>query len=221
MRLFADRADAGRQLAAGLAEYARQESTVVLALPRGGVPVGVEVATSLDAPLDVYVVRKLGVPGREELAMGALAGDGTCVVDEELVESLGVTPQELDAAVARESAEIARRERAYRNARPAPELAGKTVIVVDDGLATGATMRAAAIALRRHKPAKLVVAVPVAAPRTCASLAQEVDRVVCAFTPEPFHAVGLYYENFDQIGDDEVRQLLAQAAAIRGQRRSA
>ncbi len=221
MRLFADRADAGRQLAAGLAEYARQESTVVLALPRGGVPVGVEVATSLDAPLDVYVVRKLGVPGREELAMGALAGDGTCVVDEELVESLGVAPQELDAAVARESAEIARRERAYRNARPAPELAGKTVIVVDDGLATGATMRAAAIALRRHKPAKLVVAVPVAAPRTCASLAQEVDRVVCAFTPEPFHAVGLYYENFDQIGDDEVRQLLAQAAAIRGQRRSA
>ena len=221
MRLFADRADAGRQLAAGLAEYARQESTVVLALPRGGVPVGVEVATRLDAPLDVYVVRKLGVPGREELAMGALAGDGTCVVDEELVESLGVAPQELDAAVARESAEIARRERAYRNARPAPELAGKTVIVVDDGLATGATMRAAAIALRRHKPAKLVVAVPVAAPRTCASLAQEVDRVVCAFTPEPFHAVGLYYENFDQIGDDEVRQLLAQAAAIRGQRRSA
>ena len=221
MRLFADRADAGRQLAAGLAEYARQESTVVLALPRGGVPVGVEVATSLDAPLDVYVVRKLGVPGREELAMGALAGDGTCVVDEELVESLGVAPQELDAAVARESAEIARRERAYRNARPAPELAGKTVIVVDDGLATGATMRAAAIALRRHKPAKLVVAVPVAAPRTCASLAQEVDRVVCAFTPEPFHAVGLYYENFDQIGDDEVRRLLAQAAAIRGQRRSA
>ncbi len=221
MRLFADRADAGRQLAAGLAEYARQESTVVLALPRGGVPVGFEVATSLDAPLDVYVVRKLGVPGREELAMGALAGDGTCVVDEELVESLGVKPEELDAAVARESAEIARRERAYRDARPAPELTGKTVIVVDDGLATGATMRAAAIALRRHSPAKLVVAVPVAAPRTCASLAQEVDRVVCAFTPEPFHAVGLYYENFDQIGDDEVRRLLAQAAAIRGQRRSA
>lgn len=221
MRLFADRADAGRQLASGLAEYARQESTVVLALPRGGVPVGVEVAASLDAPLDVYVVRKLGVPGREELAMGALAGDGTCVVDDELVESLGVTPEELDAAVARESTEIARRERAYRDARPAPELKGKTVIVVDDGLATGATMRAAAIALRRHNPAKLVVAVPVAAPRTCASLAQEVDRVVCAFTPEPFHAVGLYYENFDQVGDDEVRRLLAQAAAIRGQRRSA
>lgn len=221
MRLFADRADAGRQLASGLAEYARQESTVVLALPRGGVPVGVEVAASLDAPLDVYVVRKLGVPGREELAMGALAGDGTCVVDDELVESLGVTPEELDAAVARESTEIARRERAYRDARPAPELSGKTVIVVDDGLATGATMRAAAIALRRHNPAKLVVAVPVAAPRTCASLAQEVDRVVCAFTPEPFHAVGLYYENFDQVGDDEVRRLLAQAAAIRGQRRSA
>jgi len=221
MRLFADRADAGRQLAAGVAEYARQESTVVLALPRGGVPVGFEVAATLDAPLDVYVVRKLGAPGREELAMGALAGDGTCVVDEELVESLGVTPEELDAAVARESTEIARRERAYRDARPPPELSGKTVIVVDDGLATGATMRAAAIALRRHNPAKLVVAVPVAAPRTCASLAQEVDRVVCAFTPEPFHSVGLYYENFDQIGDDEVRRLLAQAAAIRGQRRSA
>jgi putative phosphoribosyl transferase len=221
MRLFADRADAGRQLAAGLAEYAGQEGVVVLALPRGGVPIGFEVAASLNAPLDVYVVRKLGVPGREELAMGALAGDGTCVVDEQLVESLGITPEELDAAVARESSEIARRERAYREARPAPELSGKTVIVVDDGLATGATMRAAAIALRRHNPKTLVVAVPVAAPRTCASLAHEVDRVVCAFTPEPFHAVGLYYENFDQIGDEEVRRLLAQAAATRGQRRSA
>ena len=153
--------------------------------------------------------------------MGAIAGDGTCVVDEQLVESLGVTPEELDAAVARESAEIARRDRTYREARPAPELSGKTVIVVDDGLATGATMRAAAIALRRHNPKNLVVAVPVAAPRTCASLAHEVDRVVCAFTPEPFHAVGLYYENFDQIGDDEVRRLLALAAATRGQRRSA
>ncbi len=221
MRLFADRADAGRQLAAGLTEYAGQENVIVLALPRGGVPIGFEVAASLNAPLDVYVVRKLGVPGREELAMGAIAGDGTCVVDEQLVESLGVTPEELDAAVARESAEIARRERTYREARPAPELSGKTVIVVDDGLATGATMRAAAIALRRHNPKNLVVAVPVAAPRTCASLAHEVDRVVCAFTPEPFHAVGLYYENFDQIGDEEVRRLLALAAAARGQRRSA
>lgn len=221
MRLFVDRADAGRQLAAGLAEYAGQENVIVLALPRGGVPIAFEVAASLNVPLDVYVVRKLGVPGREELAMGALAGDGTCVVDEQLVESLGITPEELDAAVARESAEIARREQAYRDARPAPELSGKTVIIVDDGLATGATMRAAAIALRRHNPAKLVVAVPVAAPRTCASLARDVDRVVCAFTPEPFHAVGLYYENFDQIGDEEVRRLLAQAAATRGQRRSA
>jgi len=221
MRLFADRADAGRQLAAGLTEYAGQENVVVLALPRGGVPIGFEVAASLNAPLDVYVVRKLGVPGREELAMGAIAGDGTCVVDEQLVESLGVTPEELDAAVARESAEIARRERTYREARPAPELSGKTVIAVDDGLATGATMRAAAIALRRHNPKNLVVAVPVAAPRTCASLAHEVDRIVCAFTPEPFHAVGLYYENFDQIGDEEVRRLLALAATTRGQRRSA
>jgi len=221
MRLFADRADAGRQLAAGLAEYAGQEGVVVLALPRGGVPIGYEVASRLAAPLDVFVVRKLGVPGREELAMGALAGDGTCVVDEQLVESLGITPEELDAAVERETAEIARRERAYRGALPEPELAGKTLIVVDDGLATGATMRAAATALRHHNPARLVVAVPVAAPRTCASLAREVDRVVCAFTPEPFHAVGLYYENFDQIGDEEVRRLLAQAATARGQRRSA
>jgi putative phosphoribosyl transferase len=221
MHLFADRAEAGRQLAEALAGYAGQEGVVVLALPRGGVPIGYEIATRLNAPLDVYVVRKLGVPGREELAMGALAGDGTRVVDEAMVEALGITRQELQAVIERESAEIARRERAYRTDRSAPELAGKIVIAVDDGLATGATMRAAAIALRRHRPAKLVVAVPVAAPHTCASLAREVDRIVCSYTPEPFHAVGLYYANFDQIGDEEVRRLLAQAAAARGQRRSA
>jgi putative phosphoribosyl transferase len=221
MHLFADRADAGRCLANLLADYSGERAAIVLALPRGGVPVAYEIALSLHAPLDVCVVRKLGVPGHEELAMGALAGDGTCVVDEKIVDSLGVSDNEVRAAIARESREIARRERAYRDARLAPVVEGKTVIVVDDGLATGATMRAAAMSLRRGNPAALVAAVPVATPRTIATLEAVVDRVICAYAPEPFHAVGLYYENFDQIDDDEVRRILARAAAATGQRRSA
>ncbi len=213
MQLFADRAEAGRQLADALAAYARNADVIVLALPRGGVPVGYEVARRLRAPLDAYVVRKLGVPGHEELAMGALASDGTCVVDEELIESLGIGTAALDEVVRREIDELRRRETAYRDARPEPDIAGKVVIVVDDGLATGATMRAAATALRVRHPAAIVAAVPVAAARTCASLQHVVDHIVCVATPESFHAVGLYYRNFVQTSDDEVRRLLAKAAA--------
>jgi putative phosphoribosyl transferase len=219
MQLFRDRADAGKRLADSLAAYADNPAVIVLALPRGGVPVGYEIATRLHAPLDVYVVRKLGVPGHEELAMGALASDGTCVVDDELIESLGVDEQALEEVIQREIGELRRREIVYRDARPEPDIAGKVAIVVDDGLATGATMRAAAMALRQRRPGAIVTAVPVAAPRTCASLRNVVDRVVCAFTPEPFHAVGLYYENFEQTSDDEVRRLLTQAEAEQTGRR--
>jgi putative phosphoribosyl transferase len=222
MQLFADRADAGRQLAEALAAYADRTGAVVLALPRGGVPVAYEVARRLKAPLDLYIVRKLGVPGHEELAMGALASDGTCVVDEDLVESLGIPEGALEEVVQRELAELRRRESVYRGDRPQADIAGKLVILVDDGLATGATMRAAALSLRKRDPVAIVTAVPVAASRTCASLGSVVDRVVCLYTPEPFHAVGLYYQNFEQTSDDEVRRLLAQAAAeLTGRRISA
>jgi predicted phosphoribosyltransferase len=221
MQLFADRADAGRRLADKLAGYANNPNVIVLALPRGGVPVGYEVARRLHVPLDVYVVRKLGVPGHEELAMGALASDGTCVVDDDLIGSLGIDEESIEEVVRREIAELRRRESAYRDG-PQPNVAGKIVIVVDDGLATGATMRSAAISLRKRNPAAIVVGVPVAAPRTCASLERVVDRVVCVATPEPFHAVGLYYQNFEQTSDDDVRRLLARAAAeLTGRRISA
>jgi putative phosphoribosyl transferase len=221
MQLFADRLDAGRQLADSLVEYADDPDVIVLALPRGGVPIGYEIARRLRAPLDVYVVRKLGVPGHEELAMGAVASDATCVVDEELIESLGIERATLDEVVRREIGELRRREAAYRDGRPEPNVAGKVVIVVDDGLATGATMRAAATALRPRHPRAIIAAVPVAAPRTCAGLRGVVDRVVCAYMPEPFHAVGLYYQNFEQTSDDEVRRLLSQAGERTGRRASA
>jgi predicted phosphoribosyltransferase len=183
----------------------------VLALPRGGVPVAYEVAAALHAPLDVFLVRKLGVPGHEEYAMGAIASGGVRVLNEEVVQGLGIPRFRIEAAAAREEQELARRERAYRGDRPPPEVRGRTVILVDDGLATGASMRAAVMALRRLQPARIVVAVPTAAPETCEQMRGLADEVVCATTPEPFRAVGLWYEDFPQTSDEEVGALLAQA----------
>jgi predicted phosphoribosyltransferase len=210
--MFEDRIDAGRKLAGKLKKYAGKRDVVVLALPRGGVPVGFEVARALDAPLDVFLVRKLGVPGREELAMGAIASGGVRVVNEDVVRELNIPLRWLDIAAADELPELRRREQAYRDDRPAPDVRNKTVILVDDGLATGATMRAGVAALRRMSPAKIVVAVPVGAPETCNEFRQLADEVVCALQPEPFWAVGNWYQNFEQTTDDEVRDLLARAA---------
>ena len=212
---FADRRDAGRQLADELVQSGYQHSAdlQVLALPRGGVPVGYEVARRLDAPLDVFLVRKLGVPGHEELAMGAIATGGVIVLNESVLRYERLTQEDIQRVAKDEGEELRRRERAYRGDRPPPQIEGKTVILVDDGLATGASMRAAAHAVRQRKPAKVIVAVPVAAPETCEQFHEEVDDVVCALTPEPFAAVGMWYEDFSQTTDDEVRDLLAQARA--------
>ncbi|MDR3637072.1 MAG: phosphoribosyltransferase [Isosphaeraceae bacterium] len=210
---FRNRSDAGRQLARRLARYTGLADVTVLALPRGGVPVGYEVALALRAPLDVFVVRKLGVPGQEELAMGAVASGGSCVLNNDVVQALGVPSQTIAAIAARELREVERRERAYRGNRAAPDVRGRTVIVVDDGLATGSTMRAAVAALRRLGPARIVAAVPVAARESLAELAPLVDQCVCEITPEPFHAVGLWYDDFTPTADDEVRELLEGAAS--------
>ena len=215
-RRFLDRAEAGRELAAQLAGYGGRDDVLVLALPRGGVPVGYEVARALGAPLDVFIVRKLGVPGHEELAMGALASGGVRVLNETVVEQLRIPGQVIDAVARREQAELERREREYRDGRPSPEVRGRTVILVDDGVATGATMRAAAEALRRLEPARIVVAVPVAAGETCDEFRDRVDDVVCTLTPEPFWGVGMWYRDFEQTTDEEVRALLAGAVAERG-----
>jgi predicted phosphoribosyltransferase len=213
---FRNRAEAGRALARALSPYAGRDDVVVLALPRGGVPVGYEVAKQLGAPLDVFLVRKLGVPGHEELAMGAIASGGVLVLDESVLRWLGISEHQIQKTLARELDELRRREAAYRDGRPLSELKGKTVILVDDGLATGASMEAAARAVRRHEPARIVIAVPVASRATCDKFRAEVDEVVCAVTPEPFHAVGNWYEDFLQTTDEEVRELLAQAAEERG-----
>ena len=194
-----------------MTEYAGRTDTLVLALPRGGVPVAFEVARALRAPLDIFLVRKLGVPGQEELAMGAIASGGVRVVNEDVVRHLGITPEVIDAVAAREQGELERRERAYRDERPAPDVRGRTVILVDDGLATGSTMRAAALALRQQGPARVVVAVPVASREACEEFRGEVDDIVCAATPEPFMGVGRWYEDFSQTTDEEVRELLARA----------
>ncbi|MEW5927497.1 MAG: phosphoribosyltransferase [Gemmatimonadota bacterium] len=209
---FRDRTDAGRAVAGDLAPYAGRSDLVVLALPRGGVPVGYEVAQALNAPLDVFLVRKLGVPGQEELAMGAIASGGVRVINTRVVEMLGITEDAIAAAAAQEQAELERRDRAYRGDRLPPEVAGKTVILVDDGLATGSTMRAAALALRPLDPARIVVAVPVAAAETCDEFRDVVDDIVCSLTPEPFYGVGQWYDDFSQTTDEEVRELLAGGA---------
>lgn len=211
--LFRDRRSAGRRLAELLAGYAGPPNLLVLALPRGGVPVGYEVARALQAPLDVFLVRKLGLPGHEELAMGAIASGGVRVVNPEVMEAVSMPERVLDAVAEREQHEIERRERAYRGDRPPPSIEGRTIILVDDGLATGATMRAGARAIRAQHPARLVLAVPVAAASTCAALATEADEIVCAETPEPFFAVGLWYEDFSETSDQEVRDLLQSAGA--------
>jgi predicted phosphoribosyltransferase len=185
---------------------------MVLALPRGGVPVAYEVAQALHAPLDVFLVRKLGVPGHEELAMGAIASGGVRILDRNLIEMLGIGPDDIEQVTARELRELARREILYRDNRPAPDVRGRTVILVDDGLATGSTMRAAVQALRREGARSIVVAVPIAAPDTCESMREEVDDIVCAVTPEPFRAVGIWYVDFSETSDQEVRDLLERAA---------
>jgi len=205
--IFRDRAAAGRYLAEKLAAY-KDSGALVLALPRGGVPVALEVARALGAALDVFVVRKLGVPGHEELAMGAIASGGLRVLNEETIAQLHIDSETVHAVTAAELAELRRREALYRDGRPAPDVHGKTVMVIDDGLATGASMYAAILALRTAKPQKIVVAVPVAPAETCASLAREVDEIVCAATPEPFRGVGAWYDDFRQISDEEVREML-------------
>ena len=209
---FRDRHEAGRRLADKLVAYAKRPDVLVLALPRGGVPVAYEVAQSLQAPLDVFLVRKLGVPGYEELAMGAVATGGVRVLNDEIVNGLRIPDDVVDAVTAWQRQELARREQLYRGDRPAPDVRGRTVILVDDGLATGATMHAAIAALRRQQPARIVVAVPTAPPEMCEALRAEVDDVICAITPQPFRSVGLWYEDFSPTTDEEVRELLARAA---------
>ena len=209
--LFRDRAQAGRRLAERLRHYAGRPDVLVLALPRGGVPVGFEVARALDAPLDVFIVRKLGFPGQEELAMGAIASGGSRVVNMALLRRLRVSPAMVEDVATQELRELERREHAYRGSRPSIPVRGRTVILVDDGLATGATMRAAASALRVKDPARIVVAVPVAAASSCEEFGELVDEIVCAETPESFMAVGQFYEDFSQTTDEEVHRLLARS----------
>ena len=216
---FRNRRDAGRRLAAELRTYANRSDVIVLALPRGGVPVGYEVAMALDVPLDVFVVRKLGLPWHEELAMGALASGGVRILDDDLIRVARVSTEDIERVTAAEQVELERRERRYRGDRPFPDLTGKTVLLVDDGLATGSTMRAAVAALRQEVPRRIVVAVPVAAPATCDAFRDIADDIVCAVTPEPFRAVGLWYDDFSQTTDEEVHELLVQAGGPPGSRR--
>jgi len=210
--IFVDRTEAGKLLAARLESYASRSDVLVLALPRGGVPVAFEVSRALKAPLDVFVIRKLGMPGQEELAMGAIASGGVRVLNYDVVQTFGISSQMIEAVASREAEELIRRERLYRGNKPAPEISGRIVVLVDDGLATGSSMRAAIAALRKQNPAKIVVGVPVAAPSTCDEFRSEVDEIICAVTPEPFHAVGIWYEDFSQTTDQEIHDLLERAA---------
>ena len=211
-RTFSNRTEAGRLLAEKLVKYAGRADVIVLGLPRGGVPVAYEVAKRLGVPLDVFIVRKLGVPGFEELAVGAIASGGVRVLNQDVMRALPNAEATIESITARETAELERREQSYRAGRPAPELRDRIVILVDDSLATGATMRAAVKALRHRGAAKIVVAVPVGPPDTCREFEEEADETICASVPEFFQAVGQYYEDFSQTSDDEVRELLARAA---------
>jgi len=211
--IFQDRREAGRKLATRLGVYENRPDVLVLALPRGGVPVAFEVAEALNAPLDIFLVRKLGVPGQEELAMGAIATGGVRILNEEVLHHLAIPGEVIDAVAAREQVELERREILYRGYRPVLDTRGRSIILVDDGLATGSTMRAAIAALRKQRPARIVVAVPVAAPQTRDEIRMEVNEMVCLMTPEPFHGVGLWYEDFSQTTDNEVRDLLEKSAS--------
>jgi putative phosphoribosyl transferase len=215
-RPFSDRTEAGSELAARLDHYKGRDDVVVLALPRGGVPVAYEVARRLRAPLDIFLVRKLGVPGHPELAMGAIATGAVRVLNEDVVNWYGIPLSVIDQVARAEQAELERRERTYRAGRPSPPLEGRTVLLIDDGLATGATMKAAVQAVRAHKPARIVVAVPVGAPETCQEVADLADDIVCARTPVPFSAVGAWYRDFSQISDADVRALLHEGAEAVG-----
>ena len=214
MALFRDRRDAGRKLAQKLTAYAGRTDVIVLALPRGGVPVAYEVALALHAPLDIFIVRKLGLPGHEELAVGAIASGGTRVLNEDIIGYLNISEAVIDAIAQRELQELERRERAYRGDRPPLDVGGRTIILIDDGLATGASMRAAVAGLRTQNPAHIVVAVPTAAPETCEALEPEVDQMICATTPEPFYGVSRWYEDFSQTTDEEVKMLLEEATHL-------
>jgi putative phosphoribosyl transferase len=211
MMIFKNRADAGRKVAARLTHYADRADVLVLALPRGGVPVAYEVAKKLKAPLDIFLVRKLGVPGYEELPMGAIASGGVRVINQDIVDYLRIPIGVIDAVAEHEQRELERRERAYRDHRPQPDISDHVVILIDDGLATGSTMRAAAASLRLQKPRRIVVAVPVSSPETCDEFRSEVDEIICAVTPQNFQGVGLWYEDFSQTSDEEVRELLKRA----------
>ena len=216
-RRFRDRRDAGRQLGEEVRRrYGTRSDALVLALPRGGVPVAFEVAQAIDAPLDVFIVRKLGFPGHEELAMGAIASGGVRVLNDEVLRYSPVPQRAIDEATAREQQELERRERSYRGTRPPLDVTSRTVFVVDDGLATGSTMRAAVRALRRMNSSEVIVAVPVAAAETCEDLRREVDDLICLSTPSPFQAVGLWYEDFDQTSDAEVLELLRDGSPVEG-----
>lgn len=209
--LFRDRRDAGKKLAEKLIDYSRGEDVIVLALPRGGVPVAYEVAVALQVPMDIFIVRKLGWPGHEEMAIGAIASGGVRVLNEAIVRYLKIPAALIDAVAQRELKELERRERAYRGNRPPPEVKDRTIVIIDDGLATGASMRAAIVGVRAHSPAAVVVAVPTAALETCEALEPEVDRIICATTPEPFYGVSRWYKDFSQTTDEEVHILLQDA----------
>jgi len=211
MALFRDRRDAGKKLAQRLIDYAGRSDVIVLALPRGGVPVAYEVSKALHAPLDIFIVRKLGLPGHEELAIGAIASGGVRVLNQDIIRYLNIPDELIEVVAQREIREVERREHTYRGDRPPLAVEGRTIILIDDGLATGASMRAAVAGLRTKNPAQVVVAVPTAATETCEALEPEVDRMICATTPEPFYGVSRWYENFSQTTDEEVGLLLEEA----------